>query len=91
MRKLECILLAVICVLSCFSGCQTTPPVEEEPITYNSVCANITSGGGQFAFRDDFIYFSDVFNIYEYDLTTGKTVVLHTSWNSPLSMYVTVR
>ena len=89
MKKLGCILLAVVCALSCFAGCQTTPPVEEEPITYNSVCANITSGGGQFAFRDDFIYFSDVFNIYEYDLTTGKTVVLHTSWNRPLSMYVT--
>lgn len=73
MKRFWCTLLALVCAISCFVGCEQQEP-EEKPVKFN-VSNNYTSPG-RFAYRNGFIYFADARCLYEYDTVSGKTAIL---------------
>ena len=77
MKRALCITLAFLLCLCGLCGCG-----REEVVATNTStnCANIITGWGKFAYQDDYIYFSDTYNIREYDIRTGKTVELASSY-----------
>ena len=86
MKRVLCMTLALVLCLCSLSGCK-----QEEVTTTNTStnCANNVTGGGQFAFQDDYIYFADTLTIYEYDIHSGKIVELASSYaDVPMNMYV---
>lgn len=73
MKKMLVTILCCISILAC-SGCQTEQVVTDNGI--GTTCGNITMGSGDFAYGNDFIYIAAYTEIYEYDIQSGKTVVL---------------
>lgn len=77
MKKLYKVLgvLTALLVLFALSGCQK----EDNGLLDNksTTCGNIVMGQGTFAYENGFIYFADGNDIYEYDMETGKTIVIN--------------
>ena len=73
MKRKSVIILCCIALLVC-TGCQAEPVHSDSGI--GTSCGNITMGSGDFAYGSDFIYIAAYTEIYEYDIQSGKTVVL---------------
>ena len=90
MKRLLCMTLAILLCLCSLCGCEQEKPEEKRN---SASTANSYTGGGLFAYRDGFIYFADLLNLYEYDMVSGKTVTLAgtsiSSLSSPSGLHVT--
>lgn len=65
-------ILCLVMILGLFlSGCKDE--IRTQHIE-GSNCANITMGDGEFAYYNGMIYFTDYFNIFEYDTESNKLV-----------------
>lgn len=82
--------LLSLCVgmMCCLGACSPQKRTQTEDVASTS-CGNITMGEGSFAYGDDYIYFAGLHEFYEYDLLSGKTVILSTNdLNYPQSIYL---
>ena len=89
MKRALCMILALFCLCS-LCGCEQEETVEWRN---NTPSMNCFTAYGCFAYRDDFIYFADTLNLYEYDMVSGKTVILYGTdlldLDNPEELYVT--
>lgn len=83
------LLLTCVYMLICgLAGCQK----EEELIITNdtgTTMGNIAMGRGCFAYQNGLLYFSDVANIFEYDMESGKTVFFPANTLDPNNLHIT--
>ena len=83
MKRIYSIAVLLLFLLS-LCGCRQKGPVYSGEKT-GTTCANITMGGGIFAYGNGFVYYCDAYkNIYEYDIESKKTVRLELENPSPM-------
>lgn len=73
MKKILAVIWCCVALLVC-TGCQAERDSSDTGI--GTTCGNIIMGSGDFAYANDFIYIAAYTKIYEYDILSGKTVVL---------------
>lgn len=74
--KRICSIAVLLLFLLSLCGCRQKGPVYSGEKT-GTTCANITMGGGMFAYGNGFVYYCDTYKyIYEYDIDSKKTVRL---------------
>lgn len=88
MKKRVCMIILLLLVLVMNTSCATLKFSIEKGCS-GTTCVNVTMGNGRFAYQDEFIYFSDMDTIYEYDIQSGKVVQLsYEGTSNPRSLLV---
>lgn len=81
-------IIPLMLVLVALSGC-AIPEFYIPKDNSGTTCANVTMGNGKFAYQDEFIYFSEMDTIYEYDIQSGKVVRLsYKGTSNPRSLLI---
>lgn len=74
MRRVFILLCALNVLICLITGCNIKPETEFKQT--GTTCANAVMGLGYFAHANDFLYVSGDRGIYEYDMQSGKTLLL---------------
>lgn len=88
MRKFFKIFNLCLSLLLLFSLCGCNANKIENLSNTSTSCGNIVMGNGKFAYDNGFIYFTDLENIYEYDISTGKTIFFSAKSDDVRSLFV---
>jgi len=67
-------ILGIVLLSFLLFGCSKKNEVISVP--YGTTCANIQMGNGRFAYGKDYLYYAGIGQIIEYDMRTGKVILL---------------
>ena len=78
----------ILCLFLIFSICGCNGKYIGELDNNSTSCGNIVMGNGKFAYDNDFSYFTDLQNIFEYDIKNKKTIFFNSKSQIVRSMFV---
>ncbi len=87
--KRRSILTSVCLIVYCIvflGGCTVVYDGNPEP--HSTSCGNITMGNGKFSYDNGFVYYTDLSDIYEYEIASNKAVTVFSTADIIKDIYV---